>query len=79
MLEEPFFSLDLICLEGGEAALPQPEDFGFLTALEEGLTLGWEDGEISMKKGESFFLPRAGRKLTLKGRGRAALSMPRGE
>ena len=79
VLEEPFFSLDLIRLEDGEAALPQPEDFGFLTALEDGLILGWEDGNISMKKGESFFLPCAGRKLTLKGSGRAALSMPRGE
>ena len=79
VLEEPFFSLDLIHLECGEAALPRPEDFGFLTALEDGLTLAWEDGKIDMRKGESFFLPCAGRKLTLEGSGRAALSMPRGE
>ena len=79
VLEEPFFSLDLIHLEDGEAALPRPEDFGFLTALEDGLTLAWEDGKIDIKKGESFFMPCAGRKLTLEGSGRAALSMPRGE
>ncbi len=79
MLEEPFFSLDLIRVAGEAVALPRIQDFGFLTALEEGLTLRWEGGETPMKKGESFFLPCASPALVLTGEGKAALSMPRGE
>ena len=79
MLEEPFFSLDLIQAEGERTELPQVRDFGFLTALEDGLTLKWDGGEISMRKGESFFLPCEGWRLFLEGRGKAALSMPRNE
>ena len=78
MLEEPFFSLDLIRAEGEAVALPQGADFGFLTALDEGLTLCWEGEEVKMRKGESFFLPRDCARLWIKGSGRAALSMPRG-
>ena len=78
MLEEPFFSLDLIKAGEGETELPGICDFGFLTALTEGLTLCWEGGETEMKKGESFFLPCAGPKLRVRGSGKAALSMPRG-
>ena len=77
VLEEPFFSLDLIRAAGEPVRLPEPEDFGFLTALDGGLTLAWETGEMPLEKGESFFLPRRGFQLTLEGRGRAALSMPR--
>ena len=80
MLEEPFFSLDLIRAEkdGGPVALPEIRDFGFLTALEDGLTIAWDGGAIPMKKGESFFLPCACPALRLEGSGKAALSMPRG-
>ncbi|MBQ9251736.1 MAG: class I mannose-6-phosphate isomerase [Clostridia bacterium] len=79
MLEEPFFSLDLIRAEEEEIALPALQDFGFLTALDQGLALAWEGGAVEMKKGESFFLPALSPKLSLRGTGRAALSMPRGE
>ena len=41
------------------------------------LTLAWEGGSTAMQAGESFFLPKAGPELTLKGSGRAALSMPK--
>ena len=58
--------------------LPAVQDFGFLTALTDGLKLEWDDGEIRMKKGESFFLPCKGPALYLSGNGDAALSMPRG-
>lgn len=78
MLEEPFFSLDLIRAEGEAQELPPPQDFGFLTALEDELTLAWEGGEIPMTKGESFFLPCRSPRLCLRGTGSAALSMPRG-
>ena len=78
MLEEPFFSLDLIRVEGTEAELPAVQDFGFLTALEEGLEICWAGGMISMRKGESFFLPCACPAVKLRGTGKAALSMPRG-
>lgn len=78
MLEEPFFSLDLTRVAGEAVALPRIQDFGFLTALEDGLTLRWEGGETLMKKGESFFLPCASPALVLTGEGKAALSMPRG-
>ena len=78
MLEEPFFSLDLIRTEGKAAALPAIQDFGFLTALDDGLAVGWDSGEQMMRKGESFFLPCQSPQLRLSGSGRAALSMPRG-
>lgn len=79
MLEEPFFSLDLIRMETEDVVLPVIEDFGFLTALDEGVILKWDGGEAVMRKGESFFLPRICSGLKMGGRGRAALSMPRGE
>ena len=79
MLEEPFFSLDLIRAEKEEKiGLPAISAFGFLTALDEGLTLAWPTGCTGMKKGESFFLPCRSPELWLEGNGRAALSMPRG-
>lgn len=79
MLEEPYFSLDLIRTEGNGMKLPARTDFGFLTALDDGLIMAWEHDEIRMRKGESFFLPCAGPAITLNGNGRAALSMPRGK
>ena len=79
MLEEPYFSLDLIRTEGEKrTVLPGIQDFGFLTALDGGLTLAWKDGAIRMEKGESFFLPCESPDLWISGPGRAALSMPRG-
>ena len=77
MLEEPFFSLDLIRAEGDEVRLPETQDFGFLTALDDGLELVWDGGSAGMKKGESFFLPCEGPAVSVRGTGRAALSMPR--
>ncbi len=77
MLEEPFFSLDLIRVEGGEAELPPVRDFGFLTALEDGITVAWADGEIAPRKGESFFLRCDSPAYRIRGTGSAALSMPR--
>ncbi len=76
MLDETYFSLDLMRVEG-ECALPEIGDFGFLTALDGGLTLCWDGGEMKMEKGDSFFLPKASPALRLRGRGRVALSMPK--
>ena len=75
VLDEEYFSLDLIRAVG-EEKLPALTEFGFLTALDT-LTLAWEGGSAAMQAGESFFLPKAGPELTLKGSGRAALSMPK--
>ncbi len=77
MLDETYFSLDLIRAEREEINLPALTEFGFLTALDEGLTLVWDGGEADMKKGDSFFLPKASPALCLRGSGRAALSMPK--
>ncbi len=77
MLDENYFSLDLIRAVGENVKLPAPPEFGFLTALDDGLTLAWDGGEILMKKGESFFLPKAAPELIIRGDGRAALSMPK--
>ena len=66
----------LIRAENRETELPALRDFGFLTALTEGLTLCCGETEIPMQKGESFFLPCASPRLSLKGSGKAALSMP---
>ncbi len=78
MLEEPFFSLDLIRTEGGAVSLPEVTDFGFLTGLSGSMKVCWKGGSLPMKAGESFFLPCAGPAVWLEGDGRAALSMPRG-
>ena len=75
MLEERFFSLDLIRTEG-ETALPALTSFGFLTVLDGSLTLCWNGGEAPAGKGESFFLPKNCPPLKLAGSGRAALAMP---
>ena len=77
MLEEPYFSLDLIRAEGEAVRLPGLRDFGFLTALDGELSLLWDGGGTAMKKGESFFLPRDCAGLVIRGTGSAALSMPR--
>ncbi len=77
MLDEDYFSLDLIRAEGESVALPALTEFGFLTALDDGLKVAWDGGETGMKKGESFFLPKASPALHIAGTGRAALSMPK--
>ncbi len=77
MLEENYFSLDLIRADRERVVLPALTEFGFLTALDDGLTLSWEGEKKAMAKGESFFLPKASPALTVYGSGRSALSMPR--
>ena len=78
MLEEPFFSLDLVRTEGEGAELPEIRDFGFLTALEGEPRLLCGGTETVLRKGESFFLPRDCGRLRIRGEGSAALAMPRG-
>lgn len=76
VLDETYFTLDLMNVQG-ECPLPAVQDFGLLTTLEGELTLCWQGGKLSLKKGESLYLPTAVPALCLKGTGRAALSMPR--
>lgn len=76
VLDETYFTLDLMRADG-EQPVPSISHFGLLTALDAGLTLTWPGGQHPMAKGESLFVPAASPALTLMGKGRAALSMPR--
>ncbi len=76
VLDETYFTLDLMHVQG-EVKTPAIGEFGILTALDQGLTLSFEGADIPLKKGETFFVPHSSPVLTLKGEGRAALSMPR--
>lgn len=76
VLDETYFTLDLLRADG-EQPVPPINHFGLLTALDGGLTLTWPGGRMPLAKGESLFLPAASPALTLSGKGRAALSMPR--
>jgi len=76
VLDEPYFTLDLIGVDGEEAICDE-RDFAFLTCLDGELSLCQEAEKIPMKKGESFFLPHAAKGLKLEGKGRAALSSPK--
>lgn len=76
VLDETYFTLDLMHITT-EVKLPSIRHFGMLTALEGSLTLTWESKEIPLTKGESLYLPTTCPPLTLKGQGRAALSMPK--
>ena len=76
VLDEKYFSLDLIRAEG-PVTLPGITDFGFLTALDDGTELAWSTGRAVMRKGESFFLPHRSPELKIAGTGCAALSMPK--
>ena len=76
VLDETYFTLDLMHVTE-PVKVPAIGEFGILTALDAGLTMTWENAEIPMKKGETFYIPKTAPALTLKGEGRAALSMPR--
>ena len=76
VLDETYFTLDLLRVEGN-AALPAVCDFGLLTVLEGALTLTWTGGALPLSKGESVYIPASAPALALAGQGRAALSMPR--
>ena len=76
VLDEPYFTLDLLKANGAQA-VPAINHFGLLTMLEGNLTLTWQSGQRKLRKGESLYVPTAAPALTLCGSGRAALSMPR--
>ena len=76
VLDETYFTLDLINVDG-EQAVPAINHFGMLTVLEGDLTLCWQGGHRKLSKGESLYVPCAAPALMLQGCGRAALSMPR--
>lgn len=76
VLDETYFTLDLMKVEG-EQAVPAINHFGLLTALEGDLSLLWQGGSRKLKRGDSLYVPCAAPALTLAGNGRAALSMPR--
>jgi len=76
VLDEKYFTLDLVNVQG-EAVLPAVTAFGLLTALDDDLTVRFAGGQLTLRKGESAYIPHAAPVLTLHGKGRAALSMPR--
>ena len=76
VLDEKYFTLDLVNVQG-EAVLPAVTAFGLLTALDGDLTVRFAGGQLTLRKGESAYIPHTAPVLTLHGRGRAALSMPR--
>ena len=75
VLDEEYFTLDLMNVDGS-VTVPHIHEFGMLTALDGELILAWEGASMSLKKGESLYLPTLCPALTLTGHGRAALSMP---
>jgi len=76
VLDEAYFTLDLLKTEDA-LELPSVQDFGLLTALEGQLTLAWGHDQLKLQKGESVYIPASAPAMTLRGTGRAALSMPR--
>ena len=76
VLNETYFTLDLINV-AGEQNVPAINHFGMLTVLEGDLILTWQGGSRKLVRGESLYVPAASPLLTLTGKGRAALSMPR--
>ena len=78
VLDMPFyFRLDAYAVSGEAKIAPAPyHGFGILTALTDGLTLCWPGASMQLRKGETVLLPAAAPDLTLRGEGRAAVSMP---
>lgn len=76
VLDKKYFTLDLVNVQG-EAVLPAVTAFGLLTALDGDLTVRFAGGQLTLRKGESAYIPHTAPVLTLHGKGRAALSMPR--
>lgn len=76
VVDEQYFTLDLMTVEH-QVALGTVNEFAFLTVLDGGLTLCWQSGCCKLTMGETVYLPTTAPALTLKGNGRAALSMPR--
>lgn len=75
VLDETYFTLDLMNVDG-QTEVPAIHEFGLLTVLDGELELSWENGRMTVVPGESLYLPTSSPALTLKGTGRAALSMP---
>ena len=76
MLDETYFTLDLIHTDG-EEKVPAIRHFGLLTALDAPVEIVWEDASFPMKKGETFYIPTMAPALKVRGKGLVALSMPK--
>ena len=76
VLDETYFSLDLMHVEGS-VQVPAIREFGILTALDAPLTVAWKSEKLELAKGETCFVPCSAPALTLHGSGRAALAMPK--
>jgi len=76
VLEGKYSTLDLMNVQG-EGAVPEVADFGLLTILDGEMALCWQGAELPVRKGETLYIPAFAPALTLKGNGRAVLSMAR--
>ena len=74
VLNTTYFTLDLL---RGNVPVPPVRSFALLTALEDDVTLTWDSDTLALRKGETVFLPASCPALTVRGEGRAAVSMPK--
>ncbi len=78
VLDETYFTLDILNpSEGKEVDLPGICGFGLLTVLSGELKLCWQGASRVIRKGQTVLIPASAPSLSLRGTGRAALSMPR--
>ena len=76
VLDEEYFTLDLLRVDG-ERSLKAPADFGLLTLLDGEAVLYAGSDTLSLRPGESLYIPAKAPDMRLTGAGRLALSMPR--
>ncbi len=76
VLNETYFTLDLLH-PADSLEMPEIRDFGFLTGLEGTLEVCFACQSMNLAAGETLYIPASAPALTLRGQGRAALSMPR--
>jgi mannose-6-phosphate isomerase len=70
-----YFTVYHFDLDGSLQLKAGEESFQSFTVLEGDITLVWADGELTLKKGESVFLPAGLGKYELRGKGDFILSM----
>ena len=75
ILKEQYFILDVIRTDDS-GVLPPIYDFGMVTVFEGQITLRWMNGRMTLRKGETCFLPRSAPEITLRGKGALAVALP---
>ena len=75
LISESAFTMDRIIAEEGVVLGTSAERFRILTALTEG-TLCWQNGEMTLARGDSVFIPASAEKVVLRNCGGALLMAP---